>query len=127
MNTLMTSGEDNRGHPAKFDGPFWKIVCWIPIVTFTVLMGFAVIASVRFGHWPYPFNPDPKSLRLPLLHAAAMLSYPLAFLSIPVGLWAMFNVWDSLQRRDVVVFTMGASMWAFILPITRRLLEWLVD
>jgi hypothetical protein len=106
---------------------FFRVACWIPVLTFITVVGFAAIAANRMRHWPYYSNPDPKDLHLPFLHGAALLSYPLALLSIPIGLFVAIFGWSSLRRRDVIMFTAGTAAWAFILPITGRLFEWLID
>ena len=97
------------------------------MLTFITVVVFATIAASRVRHWPSYSNPDPKDLHLPLLHGAALLSYPLALLSIPIGLFVAIFGWSSLRRGHVIVFTVGAAAWAFILPITGSLFEWLID
>ena len=114
-------------HAEKLDALMVGLACWIPIIAFVALLGFAAVAWVRVGHWPYCANPDPKDLALPLLHAAALLAYPLALVSIPACLLVVILSWDSLKRHDVVMFTLGASLWAFALPMTGPLFEWLID
>jgi hypothetical protein len=62
---------------------FLGIVCWIPLLTFIAVIGFATVAAIQVGQWPHYANPDPKDLHLPLLHWAALVAYPLALVSIP--------------------------------------------
>ena len=127
MTTSLTSREERAGVVSTLGGRFFRIACWAPSVGFLALIVFATIASARVGHWPYYSNPDPKDLRLPLLHALALFSYPVAFLSIPTCLAVVIRASATLRRRDIPVFAIGASLWAFILPVSGRLLAWLVD
>lgn len=105
----------------------FSVVCWVPMITFASFMSFAIIGATRVGHWPYYSNPDPKDLRLPFLHGAALFSYPLALLMIPIGLGVVFLGWGALKRRDVIVFAVGAGAWTFMFPVIGSLLEWLLD
>jgi hypothetical protein len=97
------------------------------VLTLVIVIGFAIIAAIRVGHWPYYSNPDPKELHLPLLHGAALLSYPLALLIMPIGLGFVFLGWGALKRRDVLVFAVGAAGWVFMFPIIGGLFVWLID
>jgi hypothetical protein len=126
MHPSTPAADDRRGSTAT-DVQLLGAACWIPLLAFLALMGFAAIACVRVGHWPHYANPDPKNLRLPVLHAAALLSYPIALVSIPACFLLLVATWGRLRRRDVVVFTAGTALWAFFLPITGRLFEWLID
>ena len=103
------------------------IALWIPLAALTMLLGFALLATLSAGSWPSYGNPDPKTLRLPFFHVAALLSYPVALISVPLGLLIAILAWTSVRRRDVIVFTVGAAGWAFILPLTGPLFSWLID
>jgi hypothetical protein len=127
VSASLNASQENRVHVGPLEARFYSITCWLPAIAFVILIGFATIASIRVGHWPYYSNPDPKELHLPLLHAAALFSYPLALISLPIGLLIALLSFDSLRRRDIIVFTTGAAAWAFIFPIVGRLFEWLVD
>ena len=127
MTASTSSTEAIRKAASSPATRFFRVACWIPLLTFVSVIGFAIIAAIRVGHWPYYSNPDPKDLRLPLLHGAALLSYPVALLTIPICLGVVFLGWGALKRRDVLVFTVGAAGWAFMFPIIGRLFEWLVD
>src|SRR5687767_5436541 len=102
MNTLRISNEDKRESAGGLDRVLLGIACWIPLIAFIALVAFAVIAAERVGHWPYYSNPDPKELRLPVLHAAALLSYPVALISIPACLLVVIIAWRSLRWRDII-------------------------
>ena len=119
--------DDRKGPAKKLDAELLGYACWLPFIAFLALAGFATVARVRVGHWPYYSNPDPKDLDLPLLHAAALLSYPIALVSIPACLFVVILAWNSMKRRDVFMVMLGVALWAFILPITGPLFEWLID
>ena len=127
MSALFSSPDHAGSSTSKIDAPLLGAACWIPLLTFLALFGFAAIAWARVGHWPYCANPDPKDLNLPFLHGAALFSLPIGFVSIPACLLMVIAAWSSLKRRDVVAYTLGAAAWAFILPITGHLFEWLID
>ena len=125
----MTASIDTpgSGRASTPEARFFRVTCWLPVLTFVILVGFALVAAVRTGHWPYYGNPDPKELHLPFWHGAALLSFPVALMSIPIGLFVVILGWPSLRGRDVIVFTAGTAAWAFILPIIGKLFEWLID
>ncbi len=129
--TLMTVFPDSTYTDRHSDSPtaarLFGVASWISLLSVVVLIAFATMAATRVGHWPYYSNPDPKDLRLPILHVAALLSFPLALVSVPVGFFVAILSWSSLPRRHIVVFAIGAAAWAFIFPITGKLFEWLVD
>lgn len=127
MNVMSRPHGVTQRHAEKLDAAMLGIACWIPMIAFVALFGFAGVAWVRVGHWPYYANPDPKDLALPFLHAAALLAYPLALVSIPTCLLVVILSWESLKRHHVIMFTLGASLWAFTLPMTGPLFEWLID
>ena len=127
MSTTSTSHDDLQSATEKLDARLLGFACWMPIFTFLALFGFAAIAWIRQGHWPYYANPDPKELDLPFLHAAALLAYPITMVSVPACLLVVIVTWKSLRRLDVVVFALGTSLWAFMLPITGPLFGWLID
>ena len=127
MNAASQRGENGSRPIEKMETRFLAIAFWIPLVAFSALGGFATIARIRVGHWPYYSNPDPKDLNLPFFHVAALVSYPVALVSVPLGLLLVVLAWDTLRRRDVAVFALGSALWAFFLPTTGRLFEWLID
>ncbi len=127
MNTSLNSADHPERSPSTVDTRLLGAACWIPLITVLTLIGFAAIAWTQVGHWPHYANPDPKDLRLPLLHAAALLSLPIGFVSIPACFLVVIAMWDSLKWRDIIAFTVGAALWAFILPLTRHLFEWMID
>jgi hypothetical protein len=106
---------------------FFRVACWVPLITCLVVVGFAAMAWHRVGHWPVYGRPDPKDLNLPWLHGAALISFPLAVVAIPLSLFVVICDYRSLERRDVVVFTAGTAGWAFLFPTMGKLFEWLID
>lgn len=127
MKTSYYADSRNQSAVGSLESRFLGVICWMPAVAVVMLVCFAAIASFQAGHLPYYSNPDPKELRLPLLHAAALLSYPLAFVTIPIALFTAVLSFDSMKRRDMILLTFGVAAWAFILPIAGRLLVWLLD
>ena len=102
MNSTSRPQSVTQRHAEKLDATMLGLACWIPIIAFLALFGFAAVAWGRVGHWPYYANPDPKDLALPFLHAAALLAYPLALVSIPACLLVVILSWHSLKRRGYV-------------------------
>jgi hypothetical protein len=126
-NVMSGSYDNTQRRAEEVDARLLGLACWTPLIAFLTLFGFAAIGWVRVDHWPHYANPDPKDLHLPVLHAAALLAYPLALVSIPACLLVLVLAWNSLRLRDVIIYTSGASLWAFVFPITGSLFEWLID
>ena len=112
---------------SELDAIFLGFACWIPLAAFIVLIAFALFAALKAGHWPYYSNPDPKDLKTPLLHAAALLAYPIALVSIPACLLVVIAAWRSLRCRDIGLFMVGVALWTFTTPVTGQLFGWLID
>lgn len=127
---MSRTGEflEGREKPkADLDATILGFACWVPFVAFAVVMGFAGVAALKVGHWPFYGNPDPKDLKLPVLHIAALLAYPVGFASLFACLLVVVVCYASLRRRDVVVYGIGAVCWAFMMPLSRSMFEWLID
>lgn len=126
MNAVLKTDE-RRLEPAAAIQRAWAAVSWLPMMTFAVPIVFAAVAFVRVGNWPYYSHPDPKDLRLPVLHVAALLCYPIALFSfLARGLAAV--IWlVGFRKRDLLVFLIGAVLWLVGLPIVGPLLGWLGD
>jgi hypothetical protein len=125
--SISSMEDDHRSSVTRLENRLLGLACWIPLIVFLMLFGYAAIAWAQVGHWPRYSQPDPKQLGLPILHLGALLAYPLALVSVPACLLLVVVLWEDLRRRDIVVFTIGAAAWAFFLPLTGPLLGWLLD
>ena len=101
------------------------LIATLALVAGLVVVGFAVVSLMRLGHWPSYGNPDPKDLKLPFLHIAALFSYPIGLLSVIAGLlWLMASP-AKWSRANALVLGAAAIVWCCVIP--GRLLEWLLD
>lgn len=90
-----------------------------------IVVCFAAIATYRVGHWPFYSHPDPKDLGLPVLHIAALFSYPVGVLSLLAGLMLLIASPAKWSRADVVAFVAAGILWCVATP--GRLFVWLID
>lgn len=112
---------------SKSPSIFLAVIAWIPLIAFAVPNAFAAIARFRVGHWPFYSHPDPKELALREWHLASLLAFPVAALSLALGFIGFVVASGSARKSDLVIFGVGAALWAFTLPWTGRLFQWLID
>ncbi len=109
-------------------GPtFAGTVCWIPAVSYVCLLSFATLAYFKVGHWPLYSQPDPKELRLPVLHGAALLAYPLTAMAIAAGFFGLIVAPHCWRRHQAAVLLFGAIAWGLSIRLTGGLIPWLID
>jgi hypothetical protein len=117
-------------------------LAWAPAVAHLVLLVFATVSFVRFGHWPIYGRPDPSDLHLPWLYAAAVFAVLGGVVTLAANVFVLavngFILVLDLDRRSrpisrlpsllLHVAIVGFSAWLWIFEFSdRRLLDWLAD
>jgi hypothetical protein len=117
-------------------------LAWAPAVAHLVLLAFATVSFVRFGHWPIYARPDPSDLHLPWLYAAAVLAVLGGVVTLAANVVMLaasgFSLLLSLGRPNWTQLRLssllhhaaifGFSVWLWIFEFSdRRLLDWLAD
>ncbi|HUR57225.1 MAG TPA: hypothetical protein VM029_05925 [Opitutaceae bacterium] len=106
---------------------FEGVVSLIPLAAFAALFGFAALAYAKVGHWPLYSRPDPSELRLPLLYAAALLSFPAVLFSGGIAFISLAVRPDRWRRSHLAILLVGAAAWSSSVPLLDGLMNWLLD
>jgi drug/metabolite transporter (DMT)-like permease len=62
----------------------WGMLCLLPTGWIALFYAFVVRAYFKLGHWPAPYQPDPKDLAFDLHHLAIWLGFPVIIASAVV-------------------------------------------
>jgi hypothetical protein len=107
----------------------WGMLCLLPTGWIVLFYAFVVRAYLSLGHWPAPYQPDPKDLAFNLHHLAIWLSFPVIVASAVV-----FGIVVVLHGRKY-----GHNPWRWIMAMgyivtllvictdPGHFLEWFVD
>lgn len=115
-----------------------RTLVWIlaaaPLLWALAFWSFVLRARIALGHWPYPYNPDPKDLGFPVHYMALIMGMPLSFTSVAMALilTAVFYQRLRLDRaRPALAAIFGVLGVAGLLIWGRtdpgRFLAWLGD
>lgn len=104
-----------------------RIAVWIlalsPAAWFTAFWLFVLRARLILGHWPTPYNPDPKDLGFSCHRMAIVLGLPLFFATTLTLLLFIILFWREMKAagaRPLLAATAACVSVAVIHAIARQ-------
>ena len=118
-------------------GKILLFVSGLPLLGYALLALYACLAYLIIGYWPFPNNPDPKSLGLPALYAIVGWTMAVGVVSLLGGIfWQVIFAgakWGNWRPGDRKALAVGVSLllagWVvYYLDFQGlRLVSWLID
>ena len=113
---------------------WFAILAAIPLTALAVFYTYVARARLVLGHWPTPYNPDPKSLGFTVHYLAALILIPATFASVIMALILVvllatrrLGSFRSARKR-ILLFAIIWSEWFLLMRLDPgHFLYWFMD
>ena len=113
---------------------WFAILSAIPATALAIFYTYVIRARLVLGHWPTPYNPDPKSLGFSVHYLAALILMPATFASAIMALILVVLLATGrlgsfrAARKRILIFVIIWSVWFLLMRLDPgHFMYWFMD